>query len=132
MPSLVVPCPPGSLGTVLVVTIVVPLFALVVDNMARVNTKLEELVPKAGADLCLLGLGSSGAVFIEPRVEVAFGTRSSLVEVIVLFAIFFLRFFCLRIEQKEFLKQRKYAGLVPGVGSVFIVGAILLYSYWVV
>jgi hypothetical protein len=132
MPSEPVPCPPGSLVTVLVVIIVIPLFALVVDYMARVNTRIHELVRKAGADLCLLGLGSSGAVFIEPRVSIAFGARTSLIEVIVIFAIFFLRFFCLRIEQQQFFANREYAGLVPGVGSVFIVGAILLYSYWAV
>src|SRR5258708_29767997 len=115
MPSAPVPCPPGSLVTVVVVIIVIPFFALVVDYMGRVNTRIQELVPKAGADLCLLGLGSSGAVFIEPRVSLAFGARTSLIEVIVIFTIFFLRFFCLRIEQQEFFAGREYAGLVPGV-----------------
>ncbi|GAC1627333.1 MAG: hypothetical protein NVS9B13_24330 [Candidatus Acidiferrum sp.] len=122
----------GSLLTALFTTLLIPLLALAVDYMARVNTKIGELTLKAGPDLCLIGLGSSGAVFIEPKVSSAFGAKTSMIELVVVFTIFFLRALCLRIEQKQFFANKEYANLFPGVAAIFVVGAILIYSHWAV
>jgi hypothetical protein len=129
MASVVTPM--FSVLTTLCVAFVVPLLVLFTDYLFRADLNLEELLRKAGADLCLLGLGSSGAVFIEPRVSAAFGLAASLIQLLSVLFVFLFRALCLRIERGDILAKCKYANLYFGVASICMMGGILIYSYWV-
>jgi hypothetical protein len=114
--------------TVIVVTIGIPFLVLVADYMYRVDAGMLDVMRTAGPDLCLLGLGSVGAIFIDPRVASAFTLPPQLAGVIVTVVIFMLRGICFRFG-KNATGKSAFATMLSGLASITIVGAILIYSY---
>jgi hypothetical protein len=58
----------AELVTVVAVTIVIPFLVLVGDYIYRVESDIFAVMRMAGPDLCILGWGAVGSIFIDPRV----------------------------------------------------------------
>lgn len=119
---------PHALTIVLAATIAVPLLVLIVDYVFRTETGLKETMRNSGPDLCLLGLGSVGSVFLDPQVATAFFIPPQLAGALVVLIIFILRGFCFRLEKQAVTTTLAVGTMMLGLASIFIVGSILVYA----
>jgi hypothetical protein len=115
--------------TFLLVTFLVPPLVLAADYVQKTELSLKELVQKAGPDLCSLSLGASVPVFLDARVRSALAELGPLVEIIGILLIFILRGACIRLNRQTLSGRYVYAGTALGVGSIFLVGVIMLVGY---
>lgn len=122
--------PQHALLIVLVATIGLPFIVLVVDYVLRIDTGLDDTMRSSGPDLCLLGLGSVGSIFLDPKVVAALVIPPQLSGAIVVFIIFAMRGFCFRLQKRPPTTMLAFVTMVLGLASVTIVGSILVYSYW--
>jgi hypothetical protein len=119
-----------ELVTVVACTVGLPFLVLVSDYMFRVEANLITVMRMSGPDLCLLGLGAVGSIFIDPKVVAALHGLPPLVPgIAVIFVIFILRGLCFRLG-KSTTNSAAYVILLSGVLSLTLVSGILVYSYW--
>ncbi len=116
-----------QLTDVLTAHIVVPFAALVLDYLTRGKGVLECL-KRSGPDLCLFGLGSTGLVFIDPKVMAAFPLPQPYLVLVVLLILSF-RQLCFRLETKPLSAWSALPSCAFGLSSIAIVSSILYYSY---
>ena len=83
-----------ELAIVISATLLVPFLVLVGDYVYRSESSLSQVLQQSGPDLCLLGLGSVGSVFIDRKVASAFPVPPQLAGIIVALLIFVFRGFC--------------------------------------
>jgi hypothetical protein len=119
----------AGLSTVFAVTIVLPLLVVIVDYVYRIDSNLLDIMRSAGPDLCLLGLGAVGTIFVDPKVAATIPLPPIVAGLIVTFIIFMLRGICFRLQQSTSGKAA-VATMMTGLMSITIVGCILMYSYW--
>lgn len=120
-----------ELLTVILATLGLPILVLAADYIPRMGN-LAEAMNTAGPDLCLLGLGSIGAIFIDKKVADAFPIAPQLMGVFVAIFIMILRNICGRLSKMAggaWSHIRGFWSLVSGLAAVLIVGWILIYSY---
>lgn len=122
--------PPHALAIVLAATIVLPLLVLIADYVLRTDTGLNDSMRNSGPDLCLLGLGSVGSIFLDPRVISAIAIPPQLSGALVVLIIFILRAFCFRFQKQATTTALAVGTMMLGLASISIVGSILVYSYW--
>jgi hypothetical protein len=115
--------------TAIFATIVAPLLVLGLDYVYRANTSMNDLVLKAGPDLCLVSLGASVPVFLDARVIHAIGNRPGL-EVGAILGIILARGLCLRFNGQLPNVSFKYAGMACDIACILFVGGIMIFGYW--
>lgn len=121
----------AELVTVIMATLGIPVCVLAEDYIPRM-TNLQEAMNTAGPDLCLLGLGSVGALFIDKRVADAFPIAPQLMCVFVTIFIMILRNICGRLSKTPgpgWWPGKGFWNLISGLAAVMVVGWILIYSY---
>jgi hypothetical protein len=112
------------------VTVILPLIVLVSDYVWRLEITTLGLMKACGPDLCLLGLGSVGSIFIDPKVQSALYPFPPVIGgIFVIFMIFILRGICFRFGRKE-TKIAAFVTMASGIASLTVVSVILVYSYW--
>jgi hypothetical protein len=121
--------PTHELTIVVAATLVLPLLVLVVDYIFRIDTGLNDTMRNSGPDLCLLGLGSVGSVFLDPKVVGAFFIPPQLSGAIVVLIIFLLRGVCFRLQKRPTTTLLSVGTMMLGLASISIVGSILVYGY---
>jgi hypothetical protein len=131
---------PRELYTPLVATIGVPFIALLFDYIFR-WTPILETMRRAGPDFCILGLGSSGAVFIDKRVietlPKLIALPVTLDLVIVVFLILSFRQIAFRLTQQRTegqedptsLAVRAISSCAFGLASIILITVILYVGY---
>jgi hypothetical protein len=119
---------PSPLAIVLTVTIVIPFLVLVTDYVFRTESGVIASMRTSGPDLCLLGLGSVGSVFIDPKVASSFFLPPQVAGTVVVVIIFFLRGICFRL-QKRTTTLAAFVTMVLGIASITIIGGILVFGY---
>jgi hypothetical protein len=121
---------PVQLTTVLITTIGVPFLVLVSDYINNSQgASLEETFLRAGPDLCLVGLGSSGSVFIDPKIIAAFDIPAPLVLIVVLITILIFRGLCRRLVSPPHSTLKAFGSCVCGIASIAIISCIIYYGY---
>lgn len=88
----------------------VPYLALLAFAVLKRPTAGQELTDQVfefGIDLCVLGLGVSGALFANERVEAKFGARAPTVAVAVLLLDLIIAGICLRQREQEWNARTK-------------------------
>ena len=83
----------------------------------------------SGPDLCLLGLGSVGLVFLDPRVAQAFRLPPQLSGMLLVLIIFGLRAICFRLQKRPQTTFVAVVTMILGLASISIVSSILVYRY---
>ncbi len=121
---------PSPLAIVLTVTIGIPFLVLVTDYVFRVESGVTELMKTSGPDLCLLGLGSVGSVFIDPKVASSFFLPPQVAGTVVVVIIFLLRGVCFRLQRRA-TTFAAFVTMVLGIASMTIIGSIIVYGYTV-
>lgn len=89
----------GELVAAVVATVLLPIGFLCIDYVMRFKfaaAEREEIFSQAGADCCVLSLGSTGAVYIDPHLRSVPGLSSPLTLAVILCVIFLLRVLCLK------------------------------------
>jgi hypothetical protein len=107
----------------------VPILFLVLEYVYQTDTTLLAVFQKSGPDLCLIGLGSSGSVFIDPRVISSFRLPSQLCLIIVIVVILILRRISVRVESEPQTWRRAITSSALGLGSIAMVLCVLMYGY---
>jgi hypothetical protein len=120
---------PNALAIVLSATIGIPFLVLVVDYVFRTESGFVETMRGSGPDLCLLGLGAVGSVFLDSKVASAFFIPPALGGTVVVLIIFGLRGVCFRLQKLPLTTGVAFATMVMGIASVLVVGAVLVFSY---
>ena len=120
--------PQHPLAIILVATLGLPFVALMIEYIYR-GTTIDNTMRGVGPDLCLLGLGSVGSVFIDPKVALAFALPPVLGGTLVCLLIFGLRGFCFRLQKRR-TTAAAFGTMVLGLASIFMVGSILIVGYW--
>jgi len=110
------------------VTIVLPFLVLVADYILRTDTGLADTMRNSGPDLCLIGLGSVGSIFLDPRVALTFFIPPQVGGALIIIIIFALRGVCFRL-QKHKTTLASVGTMIVGLTSICIVGSILVYGY---
>lgn len=121
--------PQHALAIVLAATMGLPLLVLMVDYVFRTETGMNETMRQSGPDLCLLGLGAVGSVFLDPKVVTAFFLPPQLGGAVAVFIIFALRGICFRLAKRPTTTRLAVGTMIVGLASICIVGSILIYSY---
>jgi len=98
------------------------------DYIMRTSAGVTETMRNAGPDLCLLGLGSVGSIFLDPKVSATFFIPPQLGGALVTIIIFALRGICFRL-QKNKTTGAAVGAMVVGLASICIVGSILIFGY---
>jgi hypothetical protein len=120
---------PKELITLLSATFGIPLVMLVLDYVYR-RPLVQEALLKSGPDLCLFSLGSSGVVFIDPRVATAFSWLPlTHVLIFVIVAILVLRQTCHSLNDGTPSMTKAVASCCLGLASVTLMSAILYIAY---
>lgn len=119
---------PHALALVLSATIVLPFLVLVADYILRVDVGLNQTMRNSGPDLCLLGLGSVGSVFLDPKIAAGFLIPPQLAGAVVIVIIFALRGVCFRLQRLT-TTGAAVGTMIVGLAAVCIVGSILVYAY---
>jgi hypothetical protein len=94
----------GDYVQAVVVTFVIPLAYLLVEYFFRFSSSADSMPPletalrQSGPDCCILSLGASGAVFVDPWLAAVPGFGSKLLLVLVISVILILRILCRRSE----------------------------------
>jgi hypothetical protein len=120
--------PPSPLAIVLTVTIVIPFLVLATDYVLRVESGVTESMRTSGPDLCLLGLGSVGSVFIDPKIASSFFLPPQVAGTVVVIIIFLLRGICFRLQKRSTVFAA-FMTMVLGIASITIIGSIIIYGY---
>lgn len=113
---------------VLTATIVLPFLVLVADYVLRVGVGLNETMRSSGPDLCLLGLGSVGSVFLDPKVAAVFLIPPQLAGALIIIIIIGLRGVCFRLQARN-TTLASVGTMIVGLTSMCIVGSVLVYGY---
>lgn len=119
---------PENLILIILATFGVPFLILVFDNVRRGGTALD-VMRRSGRDLSLVGLGSSGAVFVNPKATAAFPIPSTLVVVLVLATLFTLHQWCANVNERPPSRWNAVSSCGFGMASVAIVLCVLAYGY---
>jgi hypothetical protein len=120
---------PHALEITLTATLGIPFLVLVVDYVSRIDTGILQTMRNSGPDLCLLGLGSVGSIFLDQKVASAFFIPPVLAGTIVVLLIILLRGVCFRLQKKLETTNVAIATMITGLASIFIVGGVLVYGY---
>ena len=121
---------PVQLTTVLITTIGVPFLVLVLDYVYNSQgASIMDTLLRAGPDLCLVGLGSSGSVFIDPKVIKAFSIPPQLILIVVLIVILILRGICRKLGSTPHSTLRAFGSCALGIASIAIISCIIYYGY---
>jgi hypothetical protein len=118
----------SPLAIVFTVTIGIPLLVLVTDYVFRVESGVTESMRNSGPDLCLVGLGSVGSVFIDPKVASSFFLPPQVAGTLVVIVIFLLRGICFRLQKVD-TTLAAFVTMVLGIASITIIGVIIVYGY---
>jgi hypothetical protein len=115
-----------QLKIVLAAHVLVPLMALILDYFHRGKGVLD-CMDRSGPDLCLIGLGGSGVLFIDPRIVLVFHPPVYLI--IVLFLILIFRQICFLMHKDPLVKWRALCSCAIGLSSITVVSSILYFAY---
>ncbi len=118
-----------ELSIVICAILGLPFLVLVADYIYRFESSLSQVLQQSGPDLCLLGLGSIGSVFLDKKVASVFFLPPQLAGVVVAVLIFILRGLCLKISKYPISGWTVFGNLCLGSASLTVIGAILVYSY---
>jgi hypothetical protein len=115
--------------TVVSVVLGIPVVFLIYEYVSRPNETLYGAFQKSGPDFCLIGLGSSGSIFIDPQVTSSFQLAPQLCLIFAIAAILILRSLCYKVQVTPPRWQSAFASLGLGLGSIGLVFGILGYAY---
>jgi hypothetical protein len=118
----------AQLITVLIITIVIPLLVLISEYI-NYSDSMRDTFLRAGPDLCLVGLGSSGSVFIDPKVIGAFPVPSVVVLLVVLLVILIFRGLCRKLVSPPHSWRKAIGSCAFGIASIAILSCIIYYGY---
>ena len=118
-----------ELSIVICAILGLPFLVLVADYIYRFESSLNQVLLHSGPDLCLLGLGSAGSVFLDKKVASEFFLPPQLAGVVVVVLIFIMRGLCFRISRHPISGWTIFGSLCLGLVSLTVVGGILVYSY---
>jgi hypothetical protein len=119
---------PSPLAIVLTVTIGIPFLVLIADYVLRTESGITASMRTSGPDLCLLGLGSVGSVFIDPKVASSFFLPPQVAGTVVVMIIFILRGICFRLQKRTSVFAA-FVTMALGIASITIIGSIIIYGY---
>jgi hypothetical protein len=120
---------PKELIALLSATFGIPLVMLVLDYVHR-RPIVQEAMLKSGPDLCLFSSGSSGVVFIDPRVATAFSWLPlTHVLIFVIVIILVLRQTCHFLNDGTQSMIKAVISCCLGLGSVTLMSTILYIAY---
>jgi hypothetical protein len=119
---------PSPLAIVLTVTIGIPFLVLIADYVLRTESGITASMRTSGPDLCLLGLGSVGSVFIDPKVASSFFLPPQVAGTVVVMIIFILRGICFRLQERTSVFAA-FVTMALGIASITIIGSIIIYGY---
>ncbi len=115
--------------TVVSAVLGIPIVFLIYEYVSRPNETLVGVFQKSGPDFCLVGLGSSGSVFIDPRVTSSFRLAPQICLIFAIAAILILRSVCYKVQVTPPQWKSAFASLGLGLGSLGVVFGILVYAY---
>jgi hypothetical protein len=115
--------------TVVIANLGVPIFFLAVEYAYRPDGTFVAVIQRSGPDLCLIGLGTSGSVFINPRVTSSFPVPSQLGLIILIVVILLLRRACYAVQADPPHWLKALVSLSLGIGSITLVFFVLMYGY---
>jgi hypothetical protein len=129
--------------TALLSILVLPIIILVANYLLD-SDPMDEVLKRSGPDLCLIGLGASGSVFLDAKVAAAYALPPQLLLMVIMGIILILRGACSRILGRTksstapgggggpSATQPGWAGWSVGLGtaSVFLVFGVLTYGYF--
>lgn len=121
-------------GITVLVMLVVPLAFLIVDYTfrfaaAQPHRTLDDSLVEASNDCCVLSLGGSAAVFVDPRVKAVPELTSPLTVIVIVVIILALRAFCLA-SAKSSAASRVRTCIWLGSASLMFVVVILAAGYY--
>jgi hypothetical protein len=111
-------------------TLVLPLAVLAMDYFIRAKVQAgtwNELIASSGPDCCILSLGTTGAIFLDPHVRSIAGMKSPLFIIFLMLFLIFMRFACIKTSATAGLAAP--ASLGYGVTSLLVIFFVMVIGY---
>jgi hypothetical protein len=117
--------------TALLSILVLPIIILVA-NYLLTSDPMDDVLKRSGPDLCLIGLGASGSVFLDPKVSAAYALPPQLLLMVIMGIILILRGACSRVLTRGGTAPTIRPGWSVGFGmaSICLVFGVLTYGYF--
>jgi hypothetical protein len=119
---------PKEFWVAVIAVVVVPLLVLVMDYMYRPAGGILDTLSRTGSDLCLVGLGASGPMSVDPKVLTEGPLPVAQLMVVMILMIVIFRGLCLKLALKA-TTFRAIASCTLGLASITTIFAILYLSY---
>jgi hypothetical protein len=114
-------------------TFFLPLAVLALDYFIRATLQSGswgELIKTSGPDCCVLSLGATGAIFVDPHVSSIRGVNSPLFIIALIIFLIFMRVACIKAD-KPTSKSKVPSSLRYGVCSILAIFFVVCGSYLV-
>jgi hypothetical protein len=129
--------PPSSdfadLTVAVCATLLLPLAVLALDYFIRAKVQggtWFQLIESSGPDCCVLSLGATGAIFVDPHVSAVDGIRSPLFIIALIIFLLFMRVACIKSTAPTSEDQAP-SSLRYGLFSLLAICFVVCYSYLV-
>jgi len=122
----------GELAVAIFATLLLPLAILTLDYYIRAKVNdagFQELVRTCGPDCCILSLGSTGAIFLDPRVSALHGKTLPIVIIVLFVFLIFMRIACINKATKTETTGVPPENLRYGVFSILAVSFVICIGY---
>lgn len=120
-----------DLSTTLIATLVAPLVVLLFDYFYRSSNNpgstWADNLGHCGPDCCILSLGATGAIMIDPHTKAALGEFLGLFFLFFFFTLMFIRVACTKAQSSD--AGEKARTLRYGVWSLLLVSSVVVFSY---
>ena len=119
-----------DLAVAVVATLFLPLTVLALDYFIRAKIQIgtwNELIAHSGPDCCVLSLGATGAIFVDPNVNSIAGIKSPLFIILLIIFLIFMRVAC--ISKSVPTQQGAPPSLKYGVCSLLVIFFVMIISY---
>ncbi len=113
-----------------IATFGVPLVFMIGDYIMRLKTKLaskSELLHQVGGDCCILSLGATGGVYIDPHVQSVPTISSGLAPTLMIGFLIIMRYACITIPGRT--KHSPKLSIFLGLTSMFLVSGVLVVGF---
>jgi hypothetical protein len=114
-----------------VATLFLPLSVLALDYFIRAKIQIDtwnELIARSGPDCCVLSLGTTGAIFVDPHVNSISGIKSPLFIIGLIIFLIFMRVACIS-KSVPSGKLGTPPSLRYGVCSLLAIFFVMVISY---
>jgi hypothetical protein len=110
---------------------IIPIAFIAGDYVMRLRTELasrEEIAHQIGSDCCILSMGATGAIYIDPYVRSVPGLSSDLTLALLIAFLCILRYSCLH-NPKGTKERSTKVSITVGLSSIILVAAVLVVGF---